>query len=739
MADQRAASPATATESEAPANHLAGETSPYLLQHAHNPVDWFPWGREALERARLLDRPIFLSVGYASCHWCHVMAHESFEDPATAADLNAGFVAVKVDREERPDLDAIYMEAVQALTGQGGWPMSVFLTPDGRPFYGGTYFPAASRYGMPAFREVLAAVTRAWRGDRAQVEAAATRLAEAVAAQQAAPLAGAAEGEEGGASGSGGASRLVGLDGRPLVARRAQRAAIEEAALERAVEVIEAGFDPAGGGWGQAPKFPQPMTIEFLLRRYVATGAELPLSMAQRSLDAMAAGGIHDQLGGGFARYSTDAAWLVPHFEKMLYDNAQLARAYLHGWQVTGEPRFRAVAESTLDYLVREMTVADGAFASGQDADTAGVEGGTYVWTAAQVAAALGSEAGTLFAAAYDVTPQGNWESRTILRRAATDAELAERFAMPEATVAERLAEARARLLARRAERPQPARDDKALAAWNGLAVAAFAEAAVALERDDYRAVAERAVGLLLERLVVADGRLRRSWKDGRASHDGVLEDHTHLAEGLLALYQATFEERWFVAARELMERVLARFADPAGGFFDTADDHERLIARPKAVQDNALPSGNAMAATVLLRLAAFTGEGRFRTAAEEALGLVVGLVERYPTAFAQWLVAMDLAARPMDEIALVGAPDDPQLAALLRVVRGRFRPQAVLAAARPEATPGSAVPLLRERPQLGGRATAYVCHGFACQRPVTSPEELGGQLGDGRSGQPRM
>ncbi|MGZ6295618.1 MAG: thioredoxin domain-containing protein [Candidatus Limnocylindrales bacterium] len=702
-------------------NRLAGETSPYLLQHAHNPVDWFPWGPEAFERARLLDRPIFLSIGYAACHWCHVMERESFEDPATAADLNRSFVAIKVDREERPDLDALYMDAVQALTGQGGWPMNTFLTPDGRPFYGGTYFPPERRHGLPAFREVLASIALAWYDDRAAVEAAATRLAEAVAAAQGGPA--------GQAAHPTGPGRLMGLDGRPLVGRPPPALSVDQALLEAAVEEIERGFDPQGGGWGATPKFPQPMTLEFLLRRHLATGSELPLAIAHRSLEAMAAGGIYDQLGGGFARYATDAAWLVPHFEKMLYDNAQLARVYLHAWQVTGEARYRAVTEETLDYLLREMAEPDGTFGASQDADTAGVEGGSYTWAAAEVAARLGPD-GALFAAAYDVTAAGNWEGRTILRRVASDAALAVHHGLTEAEVGRRLAEARQRLLVARQERPQPARDDKALAAWNGLALAALAEASAAFGRADYRAAAERAANALLTHLPGPDGRLGRSWKDGRVSQAGVLEDHADLAEGLLALYQATFEERWFVAARDLLERVLAHFADPAGGFFDTADDHERLIARPKGLTDNALPSGNAMAATALLRLAALTGEGRYRTAAEQALGLVTGLVGRYATAFAQWLVALDLAARPIDEVAIVGAPEEADTQALLRAVRSRYRPQLVLASTTPLAETTSAVPLLHGRPQLDGRATAYVCRAFACQRPVTSPGDLEAQLG---------
>ena len=704
---------------ERPSNRLADETSPYLLQHAHNPVDWFPWGREALERARLLDRPIFLSIGYAACHWCHVMERESFEDPTTAVDLNAAFVAIKVDREERPDLDAIYLDAVQALTGQGGWPLSVFLTPDGRPFYGGTYFPSERRHGLPAFRDVLAAIALAWHDDRAGVEAVADRVAATLAGRSGEPVATAEDAA---------ASPLIGLDGRPLVARPTRLSVVDEGLLERAVERIEAAFDPQGGGWGDAPKFPQPMTIEFLLRRHAATGAELPLAMAHRSLEAMAEGGIHDQLGGGFARYSTDERWLVPHFEKMLYDNAQLARAYLHAWQISGEPRFRDVAVVTLDYLLRDMVVADGPFAASQDADTAAVEGATYLWDADEVTGALGRDA-PLFCAAYDVAPGGNWEGRTILHRVADDAALADAFGLPVPQVAERLAAARARLLEARDRRPQPARDDKALAAWNGLAIGTFADAGAVLGRADYLGAATRAAEGLLGGLLDDAGRLRRSWRDGRASGTGVLEDYALLGSGLLDLYEATFEERWFLVARRLLEAMLDHFADPAGGFFDTADDHERLIARPKGLQDNALPSGNATAATALLRLAAFSGEGRFRDAAEGGLALVAGIVERYPTAFAQWLTALDLSARPIDEVAVVGAPDDPRTMALIAAVRERYRPRLVLAAADPGSAARSAVALLHDRHLRDRQPTAYRCRGFACRAPVTEAAELSAQL----------
>jgi uncharacterized protein YyaL (SSP411 family) len=564
---------------------------------------------------------------------------------------------------------------------------------------------------MPAFRQVLEGVARAYREQRAEVERSGSAIVAAIAD----------------------ASRL-GATGGPAETHRLP----DRTVLEAAVAALERTFDPRHGGWGGAPKFPQPMTIEYLLRR-AAGGADdgRAVAMARRTLDAMADGGIHDQLGGGFHRYATDAIWLVPHFEQMLYDNAQLARVYVHAWQLTGDRRYREVAVGTLDYLARELLTADGAFAASQDADTDGEEGGTFVWTADEVRSVLGPDAAPLFLAVYDVTDGGNWEGRTILRRVRSDDEMATMAGTPAADVAARLASARATLLAARSRRPQPARDDKILAGWNGLALAALADATGALAGSDepadrdagrrYRSLAETAADLLLDRLRLPDGRLRRSWKDGRASADGVLEDHACLADGLLALYEATFDERWFVAARGLADTMLERFADPAGGFFDTSDRHETLVSRPKDLQDNAVPSGNAMAVTVLLRLAALTGEGRHRDAAERALGLVGGVVGRYPGGFAQWLVALDFALADVTEVAVIGDPADPATSRLVRPTRVGFRPHLVVAcAADPHA---SAVELLGSRFQLDGRPTAFVCRDFACRQPVVEPEALAAQL----------
>jgi uncharacterized protein YyaL (SSP411 family) len=554
---------------------------------------------------------------------------------------------------------------------------------------------------LPSFQQVLQGIDQAWREQRGELEEAGQRLVGQLAAQ-AANAAGPAPGPD---------------------------------LLDTAVALLERSFDAANGGWGGAPKFPQPMTIEFLLRR-AAAGDRRALPLARRTLDRMADGGIRDQLGGGFHRYATDAIWLVPHFEQMLYDNAQLARVYLHAWALTGEQRYADVATGTLTYILRELTTDGGAFAASQDADTDGVEGATFTWRADEIREALGDDA-PLFATAYGVTDQGNWEGVTILARLRPTEDLAKLYAIPAAEVERRLAEIRTRLLLRRRQRPQPARDDKALAAWNGLAIGALADGARLLAAagfdglaERYLTAARRAAGAILDGLLGVDGRLGRSWKDGRASGQGVLEDYADLADGLLALYEATFDERWFATARALADAILDRFADPAGGFFDTATDHERLVTRPKDIQDNATPSGGAMATTVLLRLAALTGESRYREAAERALATTTPYTVRYPTAFAQWLQATDFALAPVAEVAIVGDLDDPATRELLEIAAGGYAPNRVVAASPLTGEP-SAVPLLAERTRLQGRPTAYVCRQLACRLPVTDPDALRDQLDD--------
>ncbi len=676
-------------------NRLAHESSPYLLQHANNPVDWHPWGEEALRKARTENKPIFLSIGYAACHWCHVMEHESFEDPETAELLNRHFVSIKVDREERPDLDAIYMDAVVGLTGNGGWPMSVWLTPDGVPFYAGTYFPKTPRYGMPSFKQVLTALAEAWDGDRARIEQTTASLLEFYQRE----------------------SAILSRSASPL----------DPTLFDAAVVALHNSFDAAQGGWGRAPKFPQPMTIEFLLRYDRQTGDTRARRMIDKTLTAMAEGGMYDQLGGGFHRYSTDARWLVPHFEKMLYDNSQLARVYLHAWQLTGAPLYRRIATETLDYVAREMTHPAGGFYSTQDADSEGEEGKFFVWSHDEIQRVLGADA-ALFCAAYDVTPAGNWEGHNILHVAGSVEQIAQKHGVDVPTLEGILAEARRKLFAAREQRIKPGRDEKVLTAWNGLMLAAFAEAARALGREDYRQIAVRNAEFLLRELRAPNGRLFRTWKDGHdAKLNAYLEDYTHLAEGLIALYQTTFDARWFVAARALMETALTHFRAEDGGFYDTSDDHEQLVTRPRDLQDNALPSGNAMAATVLLKLAAYTGDARYNQIAEGMLGRLNEAIPRYPTAFGQWLVAYDLAVNIPKEVALVGDPNAPETQALMQVVFDGFRPNQVVALKRPgESAP---IPLLEGREQIAGTATAYVCRRFACQMPVNTPAALEKQL----------
>jgi uncharacterized protein YyaL (SSP411 family) len=649
-------------------NRLAKETSPYLLQHRDNPVDWFPWGPEAMTRAAEEDRPILLSVGYSACHWCHVMERESFEDPETAAYMNEHFVCVKVDREERPDVDAIYMEAVQAMSGHGGWPMTVFLDPKGVPFYGGTYFPPDESRGMPSFRMVMEAVVDAFERKREEIRerAAGTRARlGAIGAIEPSP---------------------EGIDSQQL---------------EETVARLLSSADPRNGGFGSAPKFPPASALELLLARGERT-------LVERTLDAMLAGGIYDQLGGGFARYSVDAVWLVPHFEKMLYDNALLARAYLHGWQVLGQERYRRVCEETLDWMLAEMRGSEGGFYSALDADSEGEEGRFYVWTPDQIRAVLGARADAVIEF-YGVSERGNFEGSNILHLAAG----------PQAPEPAGLAEDRRALYAARAKRVWPGLDDKRLTAWNALAIAALAEAGAALGRDDYLAAARECAEFVLDSLRDEGGRLLRTYKDGDARLNAYLEDHAFLLEALLTLYEATLEQRWFDEARALAETMLARFGDPErGGFFSTSADHEELIVRRKEIGDHPIPSGNSSAAMGLLRLAALTGEREYERQAESVFALFAKTATQHPESFAHLLRALDFHLSPIKEVALIG--DD--LGELAAVVRSTFRPHLVLAGG-PEGS--EEPPLLRERPVIDGNPTAYVCEHFSCQAPVTDPRAL--------------
>jgi len=678
-------------------NHLIQENSPYLLQHADNPVDWYPWGTEALEKARKEDKPIFLSIGYSACHWCHVMEHESFEDPDTATLMNNNFISIKVDREERPDLDSIYMNFVVALNGQGGWPMSVFLTPEGKPFYGGTYFPSVRRHNLPAFQEVLEIVSRLWHTDRAALLSSSENLTHSLQTQP------------------------VNLPNEDVLSFRV---------LEQATRTIAQSYDWKNGGWGGAPKFPQPMLIEFLLRQGTR-GDQTSLNIATHSLQCMAQGGMYDILGGGFARYSVDQTWLIPHFEKMLYDNAQLALVYLHAYQLTGESAYREVCESSLNFVLREMTHPEGGFFSSLDADSEGEEGKYYLWTAENVRAALSDPMDAhLIMAAYGISERGNFEGKNILRRVQPDAILAEQFNQQVDELPAKLASLRARLLNIRSQRVGPSTDDKVLVSWNALMLSAFAEAGRSIGRRDYIEAAEKNANFLLENLI-REGRLLRSWRAGVARHLAYLEDHAGLALGLLSLYQTDPNPRWYQAAVGLVEQMLAHFGDnqvPTGNFFDTGDDHGALLYRPKDLQDNSTPSGNALAAMVLLQLAPYEGHSEWRTLAERMLSTNLGVMKRYPSAFAQWLCAADFALGPVFEVAILGNLAESATQSLLMPLRAGYYPRLLLAASPYPPPPGSPA-LLNDRPILNGKPTAYVCQGFVCQLPVNTPQEVLAQL----------
>jgi uncharacterized protein YyaL (SSP411 family) len=676
-------------------NRLAGETSPYLRQHADNPVDWHPWGDEAFDLARAEDRPVLLSIGYSACHWCHVMAHESFEDETIAGVMNDLFVNVKVDREERPDVDALYMQATLALTGGGGWPMTVFLTPDGRPFYAGTYFPPVSRGGMPGFTELLRAVASAYRDRRDDIEASAQEVGR----------------------------RLEGM-----ARRRPSPELITSRLVDEAEANLERAFDPDQGGFGGAPKFPPTLALEFLLRRlWRRPDDQRARVMAELTLRRMAEGGIHDQLAGGFHRYSVDEIWLVPHFEKMLYDNALLARDYTLAHRTLGGDSHRAVAEATLDYLLREMRAPEGGFASAQDADSPGGEGAFFVWRPEDLAALLEPAEAAAVTVRYGVRPAGNFEGATILRVAAPMEEV-ERAVGPDA---ERLlASARGKLLAARAERPAPARDDKVLTGWNGLAIAALADAGADFDRPDYLAAARETAAFLLQRMVVG-GRLRRVWMEGEARHLGCLDDYADLCHGLLVLYEATFEPGWLEAARQLAADMVRLFGDPeGGGFFYAGSDAEALVARTRDLEDHPTPSGNSQAAWVLLRLAHLGADPELETIALDALRLVRDEVARFPQAFGTALVALDFHTAGPREVAIVGSPDDAATAALVAIARVHAGPDAVMAVGDPgDPRAAAAAPLLAHRPAVNGAPAAYVCERFVCAAPVTDPEALAAQL----------
>jgi len=673
------------------ANRLAKETSPYLRQHADNPVDWYPWGDEALTRARSEDRPILLSVGYSACHWCHVMAHESFENSEIAALMNKHFVCIKVDREERPDIDAIYMQAVQAMTGQGGWPMTVFLTSDTRPFLGGTYFPPQDRAGMRGFPTILKAAADVFVRRRDDVDRAGDEFARILAAPRLRPGGG-----------------------------------IDPGQIETAVAVLIDQADREFGGFGAAPKFPHPAAIDMLLRRYQAAGSLEALEVATITLDAIACGGIYDQLGGGFHRYSVDDRWAVPHFEKMLYDNAQLVPVYLHGYQLTNCERWRRVVTETLDYLVREMRLEGGGFASSQDADSDGGEGRFFVWTPEQVRQVLGNDDDAALACRiWNISTAGNFEDgATVLALAAPLEILAAESGEDVGPLLDRVDVLRARLVNARALRIHPGRDDKVLTSWNALVVRAFAEAGAALDRADYLEVARRCADFLLKELTIG-GVLLRTWREGEAKIGGFLEDVANLGDALLTLYEASGEPSYFERAMYFASDIIDRFHEPGEGYYDTAHNTERLLVRPRSLDDNPIPAGQSVAAHLFLRLHLFTGDAAWHDRAVEILSPLAPAVARVPLALANAAAALDLSLFGGREIAVVGGADEVATRELVAVVWRRYDPYCVLAWGDADG-----VPLLAGREAVGGRPTAYVCKDFACQQPVQGAAALRAQLG---------
>ena len=680
-------------------NRLADETSPYLLQHQNNPVDWFPWGSEAHTKAREEERAIFLSIGYSACHWCHVMEHESFENHDIAKLLNESFVCIKVDREERPDLDQIYMNAVQLMTGHGGWPMSVFLTPELQPFYGGTYWPPKRAQGMPGFDEVLTGVLEAWQNRREQALDQAEKITSHLA-------------QVGVPESSSGELRLE---------------------LLRAAEVkLESMFDFTHGGFGQAPKFPHSMDVQVLLRVWKRWPREGILNMATLNLDKMAAGGIYDHLAGGFARYSVDERWLVPHFEKMLYDNALLTSAYLDGYLATGHAAYAQVVRETLDYILRYMTDEQGGFHSTEDADSEGVEGKFYVWSPDEIREVLGEEAGTRFCYVYDVTAEGNFEGKSILNLPKTIAQCASLRGWDLDELKTELAAARAKLLAVRDQRIRPGKDDKILVSWNGLMIDAMAQAAGILTNPGdgqrvnsrYLAAATRAADFILQNMRQSDGRLLHSWRHGEAKFDAYLDDYGCLINALVSLYETSFDERWIEEAVHLADTLMEHFRDEsAGGFFYTADDHETLITRNKDLQDSSVPSGNSIAATALLRLGKLTGNSDYLKAAEETLQMAIALMEESPTASGQMLLALNWYLGPTPEVVILGDPDTDDTGAVLADFRQRFIPNRVLACRpSPAHSKGSSSldPIFHQKNPVGDDPTIFVCQNFACDAPLS-------------------
>jgi uncharacterized protein YyaL (SSP411 family) len=672
-------------------NRLIDESSPYLLQHVHNPVDWYPWGDEALERAKHEDKPILLSIGYSACHWCHVMAHESFENESIASMMNRNFINIKVDREERPDLDAIYMEAVQLIGGSGGWALAVFLTPDREPFYGGTYFPPEDRHGLPGFERVLSAAASAYKDRRDQVKSAADQLVAYL-------------------------NRAT-----DVISDSVQ---VSANTLTNAYVSLKGSYDFQNGGFGLAPKFPQPMVLEFLLRYWHGGGDKEALAIVENALTKMANGGIYDQIGGGFHRYSVDAKWLVPHFEKMLYDNALLSRLYMHAYQATGNDFFKRIACETLDYVIREMRDTSGGFYSTQDADSDGVEGKYYVWSHNEITSILGRENGGLFCRYFGVTEQGNFEGNNILSRGVDEKALATELSIDPVGLIAGIEKSKKLLLTHRSTRIAPHRDEKILCSWNGLMLTSFSEAAMMFDRRDYLEVASENAKFLVETMY-RDGRLSHSFKDGRSMEQSFLQDYAFVCDGLIRLYQVSFDERWLDSALKLTDEMVSQFWDEGKrSFYDTGEGQQDLLVRPKSVYDNSLPSGSSAAALVLLYLSRLTDNSRYERIAMFAISQMTQSIAGYPLGFGNWLCDIDFYLSQPKELAVAGRPDDAETKLMINTIVRRYLPNVVQASVDPGNTRLD-VPLLKDRAMINDLPTVYICEGFTCKAPVTHRAEL--------------
>ena len=670
-------------------NKLSQSNSPYLLQHQNNPVDWYPWGEEALSRAKAENKPIFLSIGYAACHWCHVMAHESFEDKATAAIMNEHFINIKVDREERPDIDGIYMDAVVSMTGSGGWPMSVFLTPDGKPFLGGTYFPPEPKHNLPSFSQLLNHVIRIWKEERAKLDDVSEQLTK----------------------------RL-----QPELSIPEESVELKEALLANSVKMLGQNYDWQNGGWGKAPKFPQPMVIDYLLAQ-ASIGNKDAEEMALHALRSMSKGGMYDVIGGGFARYSVDDYWLVPHFEKMLYDNAQLTRNYLHAFLITEDEQFKNICTESLDFIVRELRSKEGAFFSSLDADSEGEEGKFYVWSYGEIKAIISkSKDFELFSSAYGLREKGNFEGQIILQDHQSDLELSDSFKLPIKDVSLNLLKSRKLLLDARARRIRPQTDDKAITSWNAIMLQSFSEAARYLKRDDYLQVAIENANFIIDNLFV-EGRLLRSWRKGQADHLAFLEDYGALILAMLSLYESDPNSKWFQFADQLTNEMLRLFIED-DLLYDTGIDHEKLLIRPRDLQDNASPAGNSLATFALLKMYAYTAKQQYYEIAMRNLGSMQNMISQYPTSFGQWLQALDFSMADGYEIAIVGQRDAEDTERLRDVIWARYRPYEIIAQSSPEKNEQGA-PLLLDRAMIDNKASVYVCQHFVCQLPVNSPTNL--------------